>query len=84
MSRREIVKFCSENELYDLNPPTSPAPKLMRKRSTRAAGRPLPEQLAGQSTRQKRGKSNVPNVLTMGMKMELVAKLKRLGSDHLD
>jgi len=84
MSRREIVKFCSENELYDLNPPSSPQPKLMRKRSTRAAGRPPPEQIARQSTRQKRGRTNVPAVVSMGMKMELVAKLKRLGSDHLD
>lgn len=83
MSRREIVKFCNENELYDLNPPSSPQPKLMRKRSTRAAGRPLPELVAKSATRQKRGKA-APPVVNIAMKMEMVAKMRRLGNDQME
>lgn len=84
MSRREIVKFCQEHELYDLNPPSSPPAKMMRKRSTRAAGRPLPEMMAKTTTRQKRGRGSTPNVVNVGMKMQLIAKMKKLSNDELE
>jgi len=56
----------------------------LRKRSTRAAGRPAVEELEMKvTTRQKRGKA-VPKVVSIDMQMELVAKLQLLEHNHFD